>query len=112
MTVREAFSKAYGPIPERATCHIGYWYFTELRVNPVHCSNHNVLTVVGEHQVWQGFHFDGEKEFGPDISDRPASAFLGFFGEEYDRVVADDLRKQAKEMLERADRIERGEEGT
>jgi hypothetical protein len=28
---------------------------------------------------------------GPDITDRPASAFLGFFGKEYDRVVSGEV---------------------
>jgi hypothetical protein len=95
MTVREAFSKAFGPVPDDATCHVGYYYFTELRVQPVYCHNHNVYATVStmmDDQVWQGFHFDGERTFGPDISDRPASAFLGFFGAEYDAVVNSEVQ--------------------
>lgn len=90
MTVREAFSKAFGPVPDGATCHVAYCYFTELRVAPVYLHNCNVYTTVStmmDDQVWQGMHFDGERVFGPDISDRLAESFRGFFGAEYDKML-------------------------
>lgn len=71
---------------EGATCHM--W----------HC-----LDIDGYGYALPGYYLPGEwayawrrehnwverQEFPdtPDISDRPASAFLGFFGEEYDKVV-------------------------
>lgn len=86
MTVREAFEKAYGPMPEGATCHIG-----------ADCCNRGWsggATIVNVDGIrgWCGSrwgHAGGHypEPYGPDISDRLAEAFLGFFGGEYDRVV-------------------------
>lgn len=88
MTVREAFEKAYGSIPEGATCHVGYTYFDQTRIRATHGHNGNVYTHIDELHVWQGDNFDNEVVIEPDISDRPAEAFRGFFGPEYDEVLA------------------------
>lgn len=91
MTVKEAFELAFGPIPERATCHLMHLYGIDVRQLPTFALNESVWTVwVGG---WSRYNFDGEDLVGcnlprnPDISGRPAHAFLGFFGEEYDKVV-------------------------
>lgn len=84
MTVREAFSKAYGPVPEGATCHAGIdipYEGTAVRAIYAHENSVHSCWFSGE---WDTTVYDA---FGPDISDRPASAFLGFFGPEYDAVV-------------------------
>ena len=86
MTVREAFSLAYGDVPEGATCHFAHDGFTggwgvyfAVCYRPCGTS----LRFLGGQ--WQVLPFKSIKS--PDISDRPAEAFLGFFGEVYDKVV-------------------------
>lgn len=82
MTVREAFEAAYAPIPEGATCHVGY-----SPAGPI--LNSEGFPDDGFPYEWDGNAWSllVQGEWGPDISDRPASAFLGFFGERYDEVV-------------------------
>lgn len=93
MTVREAFEKAYGPVPEGATCHVANGYpYEGAAIVPTYCIRGKVFEARpyrGEELQWVK-RLDDQYEEGPDISDRPASAFLGFFGPEYDRVVAED----------------------
>lgn len=91
MTVREAFSLAFGPVPDGATCHVGYWEGqgagpVDHQVPSATIANCPPGTRVGDGGAWlsRGKDFGG---IGPDISDRQAEAFLGFFGEAYDRVV-------------------------
>jgi hypothetical protein len=92
MTVKQAFEKAFGPIPEGATCHIGCRdMYTNIEVDA--CYRHIGETFfLNVHNKFVRFcdHF----AFGPDISHRPASAFLGFFGGEYDRVVEEWIESQ------------------
>ena len=92
MTVREAFEKAYGPIPEGATCHIGFRSEKEDA-----CYRMPTITREGVFPwVWFQGRWDptgdwpDEVSDGPNIADRQAHWFLGFFGAEYDRVVAED----------------------
>lgn len=84
MTVREAFELAYGPIPKGATCHAlcGVPY-EGCSIQPCYnlTGTYHEVTDVGWKQ--DNYYYCG----GPDISDRPAHAFLGFFGDEYDKVV-------------------------
>ena len=87
MTVRDAFSLAFGEVPEGATCHVAVSH-------PYEGSTIAATTVVdGEVHYryptkWgEGSVYTGGDPDGPDISDRPAEAFLGFFGETYDKVV-------------------------
>jgi len=92
MTVREAFSKAFGPVPDGATCHVGHWAGPTMdswRMEPTtHVSGGwpNPLN-----RSWDNGHAY-EFPIGPDISDRPASSFLGFFGAEYDAVVNSEVK--------------------
>ena len=84
MTVREAFSKAFGEVPEGATCHIAA---SDPNLNLHLWATYEANGEVMEPRPdkWGGpMRFTVE---GPDISDRPAEAFLGFFGEAYDKVV-------------------------
>jgi hypothetical protein len=86
MTVREAFSLAFGPMPDGATCHIGnHDRDCEIDATIVDPSRPR-WSLTFNFGTWNN---DDAYEFptGPDISDRPASAFLGFFGAEYDAVV-------------------------
>lgn len=98
MTVREAFVKAYGPIPEGAPTGVVVCQHTilGLRSGPIYVPFARIPTVNGMSQRVIGrkcgWAHDSIKdhefvEHWPDISDRPAHAFLGFFGEEYDKVV-------------------------
>lgn len=89
MTVREAFEKAYGQLQKGVTCHIGHWagpsmtgWMMEPTIKPEGISWPQALS----RRKW-GNSDIYEYVIGPDISDRPASAFLGFFGKEYDDVV-------------------------
>lgn len=87
MTVREAFEKAYGPIPEGATCHIGWatsavgCYF-----GPVVSSDERGLESYIMDYGWDGLISDAVPIHG-DIGPELAVSFRGFFGPEYDEVV-------------------------
>lgn len=86
MTVREAFSQAFGPVPEGATCHVG-WGTSAVGtyLMPTYHRQH-----ANEIASWTPLGWlDGGASYsvGPDISDRHAEAFLGFFGDDYDKVV-------------------------
>lgn len=92
MTVKEAFCKAFGEVPEGATCHIGCDYgYDGYRI--IVYEIHGLLYY---HQYKCPGYPDGgwmiEEEahgaHGPDISDRPAESFIGFFGAEFDAVLA------------------------
>ena len=102
MTIREAFSKLYGEIPEDATCHIGYEepYDSYIIFRPIIKVRHP-LTRKASYKLMEGFggrwmdvgfmpYMDGFCAVGPDLSDRPASAFLGFFGKEFDDFVEEN----------------------
>lgn len=116
MTVKQVAEKVYGPIPDGVTLHIGCGDCMDgenvhLTVDiKKHLDNHySVLRTM----VWKAWSndklikgycrytsfgaetapgwFKQEKTqylIGPDISDRDASAFLGFFGKEFDDAVA------------------------
>lgn len=96
MTVREAFSLAFGEVPEGATCHIGSRNEREdcEHIEPVICHMDGVLAFHCPETTWEPILYTGEnaeelfdRPFGPDISSRPAEAFIGFFGDKYDKVV-------------------------
>jgi len=102
MTVKQVAEKVYGPIPDGATLHIGYGdcmggrniHLTVDIKNP-----RTDETTIFKTRVWlSGIPFKEIKprwlkgqtvEYvdGPDISDRPASSFVGFFGKEFDEAV-------------------------
>ena len=88
MTVREAFEKAYGPVPEGATCHVADLFpYEGSEIRPVFALEGKVYHA--SYGVWEAC-FAGAEEVGPDIGDRPASAFVGFFSGAYDDVVSED----------------------
>jgi hypothetical protein len=94
--VREVFERAYGPIPEGATCHVGY------------PDGHKGGTVRPTYQSPEGEAYAGcadphkarwywaysEGIYGGDISDQPAEAFSPVFQcAAYDAAL-DALRKE------------------
>lgn len=98
MTVREAFGKAFGDVPEDYPC---YAQFGNL------ANNYNGACITQIHEtgdvvmvpVWTGKdnYYEWKYQYGvypksPDISDRPAESFRGFFGKEYDDVI--DAQKE------------------
>ncbi len=90
-TVREVFSKAFGEVPEGATCH-GFgrvdgggdevWQLIRLD-GAVHVA-YKTLNEKG--WINDGFYRDISTSC-PDISNRDAEAFRGFFGAEYDAAL-------------------------
>ena len=100
MTVREAFEMTWGEIPSDAVCHVHY---DDSGVCPAIVFNdpdaegqeYGLVRIFavpdGKRGDWEGWVEDGEP-VSPDISDRPAEAFLGFFGEDYDRVVQEGAK--------------------
>ena len=86
MNVREVFNKAFGEVPEGATCHVGNWSTESCDSEPTIA----LPTVIGDRcYIWREFWtaMFGGLAFGPDISDRPAESFRGFFGDAYDAVL-------------------------
>jgi hypothetical protein len=102
VTVREAFEKAYGPIPEGATCWLGAYAHHLYGIiaaplmevpSPAIGDDFSADFVYDEDDGEGWIHWDtvGATKLGNSpICDRPASAFLGFFGDKYDRVVSED----------------------
>lgn len=92
MTVREAFIKLGGEIPERATCHIGCDDETVGNPYPTIFIPREGLGTSDTTYYFASGHWEDTNDsvFGPDLSERPASSFLGLFGEEFDRVVGGD----------------------
>ena len=82
--VREVFERAYGPVPDGATCHVGYSVPCE---GVSICAAYDVegRCYSSRGDDWEAFSFD-ESE-GPDISDRDAEAFRGFFDAAYDAAL-------------------------
>lgn len=109
MTVREAFSRAFGKVPDGATCHDSYLYFTEHRTAPVYLFNEQVYTIIPNMRgdmVWHAFNYDGAAAYGPDISDHAASKFLGSFGQEFANAVVKETYNnglETKNMIELKD---------
>lgn len=94
MTVRKTFSLAYGPVPEGATCHVGCDYINTALIRPTVRHKRQSMTL-NDFNKWED---DGIGVLGPDISDCRADAFVGFFGDEYDRVVKESQLKTAEQV--------------
>ncbi len=90
MTVREAFEKAYGPVPKEATCHIGYKFEGEDASFRAPTFWDEGPWSWDEGSWGTSRPLSSEIPDGPNIADRQAHWFLGFFGDEYDRVVSED----------------------
>jgi len=104
--VRDVLERAYGAIPEGATCHVGAFYndgqFFSVGgfsvrtpyLEPVYAAS-NLQQFVPRNALgnqWNVMVLTGEP-IGPDISDRDAEAFRGFFDAAYDAAL-DALRKE------------------
>jgi hypothetical protein len=92
ITVKECFNAIYEGIPEGATCHVAAMTKDETGFHPSEILNLPTY-FDGTYTVCFGRWIGGRKgnrqwkAVGPDISDRPASAFEGFFGEAYDAYL-------------------------
>ncbi len=84
MTVKQVAEKVYGPIPDGATL-----YELPTFDNPNSDAELCICVELPRCYALRG----GEMELffanqiGPDISDRPASSFVGFFGKEFDQEI-------------------------
>ena len=109
MTVKEAFKLAFGDFgyenpQDPWRCYFGYIEGVQMEwqdvseVKPILLpvvstnSNHRQFPRIpkkSERSYWEIAPSKRYKTspYGPDISKRPAKAFLGFFGEAYDQVV-------------------------
>jgi len=90
MTVREAFELAYGPMHEGSECYMLFWYGAELLCGA--CSLLFDGTVLEHGGGISNAVVEGAYVEGPDISDRPATSFIGFFDKKYDEVVKAQCR--------------------
>lgn len=88
MIVKTAFSKAFGSMPDDATCHVGTQDCDGTIIWPTYYTRYYDRVMQADNGKWQPCAF--ADVFGPDISSRPASAFLGFFGEKYDQAVEEE----------------------
>lgn len=105
--VREVFERAYGAIPDGATCHVasqdsGGTYIAPYVGVPTF---KRVMEV--DKGVWKVvMYIEFSDLFGPDISDRDAEAFRGFFGDDYDAAL-DALTKEEGEKHDAQDWVDR-----
>lgn len=91
MTVKEAFSKAFGEVPEAFdVLYLGLLVGTHgvgITINDAYYTwnPESIPPSWGckSDSMWQSFN----KKNAINISDRDAHAFAGFFGEAYDRVL-------------------------
>lgn len=91
MTVLEAFRLAFGPLPEGEVhgCYIAHHSFLAGRVvrKPTMIIQWRGKPREFSHSLG-AWSYDSDRDaFGPNIADRPASAFRGFFGDAYDAVL-------------------------
>jgi hypothetical protein len=106
ITVREVFSRAFGEVPEGNSCHIGNRseYDDCEHIEPTVCGTNEIIAERWSFGLvrWEPVvYFDGtdidrmkwDAPFGPDISNRDAEAFRGFFGAEYDNAL-DQLQEK------------------
>ena len=85
MTVLEAFAKAFGPLPEGVDgCFVGISVpYEGTTLDPT------VTTPSAAWIYWDRWIKPRSDVEGPNIADRPAESFRGFFGDRYDGVVTD-----------------------
>lgn len=105
MKVREAFSKAFGAVPDGATCHV-LTYSRHPRAAIV-CEDGQVKMWSDIAKFWA---ITMGKVWCPDLSDQPADSFVGFFGPAYDAVLEDgdslDLKAAAWAILNEREEVE------
>lgn len=91
MTVREAFEKAYGPLPEGTTgCYTGYEDVCHIVEDaPTVRANHQLYAY---YKGWECLDED-EFIFGHDISNDDAHIYQEFFGDEFKTVVTENIYK-------------------
>lgn len=87
MTVRQCFSKAFGEVPEGATCHDAYGDIGRTYTYACYKVNDRVYEVDRRRDIttWTPGHSCLYTK-RPDISERDAIAYRGFFGAEYDAI--------------------------
>lgn len=85
VTVREIFQMLTEKSLDVYTCHIGSWggpTAGNFRMEPTVMHTMVGPTWPSHLSTWAN-HGSYEFPLGPDISDRPASSFIGFFGGDY-----------------------------
>lgn len=103
MTVKQVAEKVYGPIPDGATLHIGRVYVCDGETFGLsHCVpslpiHENIFTVYDNPMPTEWTETAADDVIGPDISDRPAASFVGFFGKEFDDAVVQDSSTYTQE---------------
>lgn len=87
VTAKQAFERAYGPLPGSAPLHLGAMKDKySIPVFGLFSMSGNVGVLIENGRIACTLASDSIL-LGPDISDRPASAFIGFFDEAYDNAV-------------------------
>jgi hypothetical protein len=93
MTVLEAFAKAFGPLPEGVTeAHVGNQWDGPQSSTPFFAAT--VRLSKGNLLMWREANYTPswsshcyKTPVGPNIADRSAESFRGFFGDRYDAVL-------------------------
>ena len=101
MDIKEAYIKAYGPIPDDATCHIGRQIAGGTHICPTiryKSMNGEIMWASPEllDTVYTWVAYRGDYAWGPDISDRDAVEFVEFFDNRFDEIVVDDWRSSLR----------------
>ena len=110
MKVNEAFAKAFAPIPEGATCHLAGEEGQKgdtiigacISIDGKSCRWATNMKMAPETEMTWRWHSygNGDSVDTPDISDRPAESFRGFFGDAYDRVLDEALEPEDLPIIE------------
>lgn len=89
LTIREVFIQAFGPIPDDATCHLGTHIDDGMYVEPVIRYKSQRNNEYCSADVSAGFWRESldDDAWGPDISNRLASEFVGLFDDKFDEIV-------------------------
>ena len=85
MTVKQVAEKVYGPIPEGATLHPAFEDDDGRFISLCFKHDYYVSCIYDSPPFWRMCPRTDAN--GPDISDRPATSFVGFFGKEFDDAV-------------------------
>ena len=91
-TVKDVFEKLWGPLPEKCTCHTsaayhGYEILASMTGAIISGPGTMLTRLDDEEELTIGYF-----ENSPDISNRPAVVFEGYFGDKYDDEVRNDPR--------------------
>jgi hypothetical protein len=108
ITVKQVYSRAFGEVPEGASCHIGWgyklpapslvvWVMLTPRIDLI-VDRKKVLHFVHCGKGWHPTDSDHYKPTGPDISDRDAEAFKDFFENPEQREAYNKALEELKQL--------------